>query len=159
MKTLYNYISESLLNNVEDSMQAGDTYAVVKEWLEENYNVNRCTYDIVITKNDCVVNVNGDIRMEVPMRGQPDRTALTNGMFRFGTVNGNFDANYQSLKNLEGSPRVVTGKFTIDRPSKVKRTVDGIESFVDTLLFDIKLDNEVPNELRMEFEVPEGVDN
>ena len=52
-----------------------------------------------------------------------------------------------------------TGKFTNDRPSKVKRTVDGIESFVDTLLFDIKLDNEVPDELRMEFEVPEGVDN
>lgn len=114
MKTLYNYISESLLDNVENSMQAGDTYAVVKEWLEENYNVRRCTYDIVITKNDCVVNVDGDIRMQVPMRGRPDHTALTNGMFRFGTVNGNFEANYQDFKNLEGSPRVVTGKFSID---------------------------------------------
>lgn len=114
MKTLYNYISESLLNNVEDSMQAGNTYAAVKEWLEKNYNVRNCTYDIVITKNDCVVNVDGDIRMKVPMRGQPDHTALTNGMFRFGTVNGNFDANYQDFKDLKGSPRVVTGKFTID---------------------------------------------
>ena len=114
MKTLYNYISESLLNNVEDSMQAGDTYTAVKEWLEENYNVRRCTYDIVITKNDCVVNVDGDIRMQVPMRGRTDHTALTNGMFRFGTVNGNFEANYQDFKNLEGSPRVVTGKFSID---------------------------------------------
>lgn len=111
MKTLYNYISESLLNNVEDSMQAGDTYAVVKEWLEENYNISSCTYDIVTAKNDCVVNVNGDIRMKVIRDGHP---TLTNGMFRFGTVNGHFSANYQSLKNLEGSPRVVTGKFTID---------------------------------------------
>ena len=114
MKTLYNYISESLLNNVEDSMQAGDIYTAVKEWLEENYNVRRFTYDIVITKNDCVVNVDGDIRMQVPMRGRTDHTALTNGMFRFGTVNGNFEANYQDFKNLEGSPRVVTGKFSID---------------------------------------------
>ena len=111
MKTLYNYISESILNNVEDSMQAGNTYAAVKEWLEENYNISRCTYDIVTTKNDCVVNINGDIRMQVVKGGKPN---LTNGMFRFGTVNGHFDANYQSLKNLEGSPRVVTGKFTID---------------------------------------------
>ena len=111
MKTLYNYISESILNNVEDSMHAGDTYAAVKEWLEENYNISKCTYDIVTTKNDCVVNVNGDIRMQVVRGGKPN---LTNGMFRFGTVNGHFDANYQSLKNLEGSPRVVTGKFTID---------------------------------------------
>ena len=46
--------------------------------------------------------------------------ALTNGMFRFGTVNGNFDANYQNFgKDLKGSPRIVTGKFNIKDNNKL----------------------------------------
>ena len=114
MRPLIDYINEGILGDADDVLAVGDTYVTVENWLKEHYNVSRCTYDIVTTKNDCVVNVNGDIRMSVPMRGEPDHTALTNGMFRFGTVNGDFDANYQDLKNLEGSPRVVTGKFTVD---------------------------------------------
>jgi hypothetical protein len=114
MRQLIDYINEGILGNTDDVLAAGDVYVTVEKWLKEHYNVSRCTYDIVTTKNGCVVNVNGDIRMRVPMRGEPDHTALTNGMFRFGTVNGDFDANYQDLKNLEGSPRVVTGKFTVD---------------------------------------------
>lgn len=113
MKTLYNYINESILADVETTINNGDIYTTVEEWLTSHYNI-KGTYNINITKDDCVIDVNGDIRMQVPMRGRPDHTALTNGMFRFGTVNGHFDANYQDLKNLEGSPRVVTGKFTID---------------------------------------------
>ena len=113
MRSLIDYINEGILGNTDDILADGDAYVTVEKWLEEHYNISRCTYDIVTTKNDWVVNINGDIRMQVPMRGA-NHTALTNGLFRFGTVNGNFDANYQSLKNLEGSPRVVTGKFTID---------------------------------------------
>lgn len=110
MKSLYTFITEGVLSDIDDTISNGTTYVDVENWLNEHYNING-TYDINVLKNDCIVNVDGDVRMKIT-RGGYD--SLTNGMFRFGTVNGNFDANYQSLKNLEGSPRVVTGKFTID---------------------------------------------
>ena len=49
-----------------------------------------------------------------------------------------------------------TGVFTNVRKSKVKKLMDdGTRNEVDTLLFDIELDNEVPEEYHFEFEVPE----
>ena len=51
-----------------------------------------------------------------------------------------------------------TGVFTNTRKSKVKKLMDdGTTKEVDTLLFDIELDNEVPEEYHFEFEVPEIV--
>lgn len=51
-----------------------------------------------------------------------------------------------------------TGVFTNTRKSKVKKLMDnGTTKEVDTLLFDIELDNEVPEEYHFEFEVPEVV--
>lgn len=110
MKTLYDYINESILDDVETAINNGDIHTTVEEWLTSHYNI-KGTYNINVSKNDCVVDVNGDIRMRIVRDGH---SALTNGMFQFDTVNGDFYANYQSLKNLEGSPRVVTGKFTVD---------------------------------------------
>ena len=48
-----------------------------------------------------------------------------------------------------------TGVFTNPRKSKVKTIEKGKEKYVDTLLFDIELDNEVPEEYHFEFEIPE----
>ena len=116
MKTLYEFISEGILDNVEDSLVNGSTYAAVEEWLNNTYNIAKGagsdgTYEIIVSKNDCVVNVNGDIRMR-QTRGGYD--SLTNGMFRFGIINGSFYANYQNLKNLEDSPREVRSEFSVE---------------------------------------------
>jgi hypothetical protein len=110
MKTLYDYINESILNKSEETINNGDIYVAVEEWLTTHYNI-KGTYNINVSKGDCVVDVNGDIRMGITKGGYD---TLTNGMFRFGTVNGHFDANYQNFKDLKGSPRVVTGKFSIN---------------------------------------------
>lgn len=115
MKSLYTFITEGVLSDIDDTISNGTTYVDVENWLNEHYNING-TYDINVLKNDCIVNVNGDVRMKI-IRGGYD--SLTNGMFRFGTVNGNFDANYQNLKDLKGSPRIVTGKFNIKDNNKL----------------------------------------
>lgn len=109
MKSLYTFIAEGVLSDIDDTLSNGTIYMDVENWLNEHYNIDG-TYDINVLKNDCIVNVNGDVRMKI-IRGGYD--SLTNGMFRFGTVNGNFDANYQNFKDLTGSPRIVTGKFNI----------------------------------------------
>lgn len=115
MKSLYTFITEGVLSDIDDTISNGTTYVDVENWLNEHYNING-TYDINVLKNDCIVNVDGDVRMKIT-RGGYD--SLTNGMFRFGTVNGNFDANYQNLKDLKGSPRIVTGKFNIKDNNKL----------------------------------------
>lgn len=115
MKSLYKFITEGVLSDIDDTILNGTTYMDVENWLNEHYNI-KGTYDINVLKNDCVVNVNGDIRMK-NNRGGHD--SLTNGMFRFGTINGNFDANYQNLRDLKGSPRIVTGSFSINHNNKL----------------------------------------
>jgi hypothetical protein len=115
MKSLYTFITEGVLSDIDDTISNGTTYVDVENWLNEHYNIDG-TYDINVLKDDCIVNVNGDVRMKI-IRGGHD--SLTNGMFRFGTVNGNFDANYQNLKDLKGSPRIVTGKFNIKDNNKL----------------------------------------
>lgn len=158
MKSLYTFITEGVLSDIDDTISNGTTYVDVENWLNEHYNING-TYDINVLKNDCIVNVDGDVRMKIT-RGGYD--SLTNGMFRFGTVNGNFDANYQSLKNLEGSPRVVTGKFTIDNntceftcegvPNKIYgdfdcsgckslKSLKGLPSYIEGSLYLPKIDS------------------
>lgn len=116
MKALYDYITESILNNPEEHIDGMETYYNVENWLTNTYNITKGynsdgTYEIIVSKNDCIVNVNGDVRMRQTRGGY---NSLTNGMFRFGTINGHFHANYQNLKNLEGSPRVVTIEFSIE---------------------------------------------
>ena len=110
MKSLYKFITEGVLSDINDTLSTGTTYVEVENWLNEHYNIDG-TYDINVLKDDCVVNIEGSIRAR-QIRGGFD--ALTNGMFRFGTVTGDFDANYQHFKNLEGSPRIVNGFFTIN---------------------------------------------
>jgi hypothetical protein len=115
MKSLYTFITEGVLSNIDDTLSNGTTYVDVENWLNEHYTI-KGTYNINVSKNICVVDINGDIRMKV-VRGGHD--ALTNGMFVFGTVTGDFGANYQNLKDLKGSPRVVTGKFSISNNNKL----------------------------------------
>ena len=116
MRSLIDYINEGILNDTDTVLANGDTYMAVEEWLNNTYNISKGygtdgTYDIIVSKNDCVVNVDGDIRMRQTRGGY---NSLTNGMFRFGTINGSFYANYQNLTNLEGSPREVRSEFSIE---------------------------------------------
>lgn len=52
-----------------------------------------------------------------------------------------------------------TGKFVNQRTSFTTEIVDGIEKQFPTLMFDIELDNPVPEEYRFDFEIPEELIN
>lgn len=132
MKSLYTFITEGVLSDIDDTLSNGTTYVDVENWLNEHYNI-KGTYDINVSKNTCVVNVNGDVRMKI-IRGGHE--TLTNGMFVFGTVTGDFDANYQNFKNLKGSPRIVNKKFSIDHNNEYFTCEGGPDK-----VFSIKLAN------------------
>lgn len=74
---------------------------IIKAFLKENYDIGSYTI-----KNG-IVNVKGDI--EVKNR---EITSLTNGLFEFGKVDGDFDCSHcKSLTSLEGAPKEVVWNF------------------------------------------------
>ena len=98
MKSLKEYMTEGLLDRVKN--KEVDHSAVVKEFLETNYKFRR-SYSIKEINNKLVVDVKGDIWVK-----NKDITLLTNRLFEFGTVSGDFICDgCKSLKTLEGAPQ------------------------------------------------------
>ena len=98
MNTLSSYISESLLDI--DNVDSSD--ALTEEFLKKNYKI-----DGSYTIKGGVVDIKGSITVI-----NKDITQLTNGLFRFGKVEGYFDCRYsKSLKSLEGAPEEVGLSF------------------------------------------------
>ena len=100
MKNLKEYICESLLDDEEDLVDNDD--AIIRNFLEKNYAI-RGTYTI----KDGIVDVDGSIHNE-----SLDMKSITNGLFKFGYVDGNFIIRLcPSLKSLEGAPEKVGMDF------------------------------------------------
>ena len=98
MNTLKSYISESILDM--DNVDSAD--ALIEEFLKENYKI-KGTYTI---KNG-VVDIKGIVEAT-----NKDITQLTNGLFRFGIVSGDFDCCYcNGLIDLKGAPEKIGGDF------------------------------------------------
>jgi hypothetical protein len=113
MKTLNDYINESLLDDLEDLERDSDNGAklsLIEKFLKENYNISG-SYTI---SND-IVDVKGSVTVE-----NKKLTELTNGLFEFGFVSGLFDcSDCAQLTSLEGAPKKVNIGFICSRCSKL----------------------------------------
>ena len=104
MKSLKEYIAEGLLDRVKNKEVNHE--AIIKEFLKDNYKING-SYTIKGTKDGFVVDVKGYIKVI-----NKDITSLTNGLFEFGEVSGEFLCYYcKNLTSLEGAPEKVGGTF------------------------------------------------
>ena len=118
MKSLKEYMTEGLLDRVKNKEVVHS--AVVKEFLEANYKFYR-SYSIKEINNKLVVDVKGDIWVK-----NKDITLLTNRLFEFSTVSGNFKCDgCKSLRTLEGAPKEVGGDFNCSH-CKSLTTLEGV---------------------------------
>ena len=105
MKSLKEYIDEGLLDRVKNKEVNHD--ALIKEFLEANYDIRWCSYTIKNIKRKFIVDVKGNIMVK-----NKDITSLTNGLFEFNLVEGEFLCSYcKNLISLEGAPEKVGGTF------------------------------------------------
>lgn len=113
MKTLSQYL-ESLLDDEDDLISNNDT--LIHQFLKDNYKI-----DGSYTIKNGIVDVNGSIALT-----NCDLEYLTNELFSFGKVTGNFNAGgvrSVRIKSLKGAPRIA-GMFTVIR-SKIKSLEGG----------------------------------
>ena len=99
-----NYTNESLLNDEDVLLDPERDKAVIENWIKENY-VIKGTLKI---SDDFTVSCKGSIVVE-----NKDITSLTNGMFSWGEIGGEFSCcNCENLKSLKGAPKGVDGDFS-----------------------------------------------
>ena len=124
MKTLYESLlddEDTILNNTDQSIRDSIT-----KFLEDNYRgSDKCTITDKTTKyGKYIVDCYGDLTLRY------GRKNLTNGLFVFGRVEGDFDCSYtEYIENLEGSPREVYGNFSCDNCKSLK-TLEGAPEYV-----------------------------
>lgn len=118
MKNLNEHLYESLLSDEEDLINNDN--ALIDQFLKDNYIING-KYTI---KNN-VVDVNGSVKLKNILLPQ-----LSNGLFTFGTVTGNFYCDHnKKLKNLIGSPKRVEGIFDCSN-SKELISLEGAPEYI-----------------------------
>ena len=117
MRSLKEYMTEGLLDRVKNKEVNHD--ALIKEFLEANYDI-RGSYVIKASNKGPVVDVEGYAGVE-----NTNITSLTNGLFEFGVVSGDFNcAVCKSLKSLEGAPKKIGGWFDCSYCKSLK-TLEG----------------------------------
>lgn len=107
MKHLIDYINESLLDNIDDTMNDSISDELIINWINENW----------VVKGDLTVKFDGE-KYVVDCNGSlhPRTGKITNGMFVWGNVMGDFifnvlDTDIQKVKSLKdiGLPQFVGG--------------------------------------------------
>ena len=94
-------LKESIFDNVEDIV-SNDT-VIIEQFLKDNYEI-RATYNI---NKDRTVDVKGHVKVK-----NKKIESLTSGLFRFGTVDGDFlCTSCPNLVSLKGAPTEVGGGF------------------------------------------------
>ena len=122
MKSLKEYIVEGLLDRVKNKEVNHD--ALIKEFLEANYDIRWCSYTIKNIKRKFIVDVKGNIMVK-----NKDITSLTNGLFEFGVVSENFNCHdCKSLTSLQGAPKEVGGRFCCNWCNSLKNLEGAPES-------------------------------
>ena len=93
---------ESLLDDDDIFLGSGNDKNLVKEWIKNNYRI----YGDLTISDDLVVNCSDNVDVK-----NENIESLTNGIFRWGMIDGGFNCNYcKNLKTLEGAPKK-TGKY------------------------------------------------
>lgn len=96
MKKLNEHLIESLLDDEEELVN--DDNILIDQFLKDNYEI-----DGAYTIKNGIVDVNGNVRLSIKV--QRNITDLTNELFKFGIVTGNFVImGCKKLKSLKGCP-------------------------------------------------------
>ena len=125
MRSIKNYIetslNESLLDDDDIFLDPENDKNVVKELIKSHYkNTGKLTIS-----DDLVVDCTGGVYVK-----NKSITSLTNGLFRWGKVDGNFTCSFTQITSLEGAPEVVGGNFDCSGCAKLK-TLEGSPEYVD----------------------------
>lgn len=124
MRTLYESLlddEDTILNDTDQSIRDS-----IEKFLKDNYRgCDKCTITDEITKDGkYIVDCYGSLSLRF------GKGNLTNDLFVFGRVEGDFDCSYaEYIENLEGSPREVCGNFSCDNCQSLK-TLKGAPEYV-----------------------------
>lgn len=96
----------------------------ILKFIKENYNIKVGPYlqvefdhpEKYISLHDDIVDIIDGASITLDGLGKArNATSLTNGLFKFGKIDGNFSCAYcKKLKTLEGAPEYVKGEFVCD---------------------------------------------
>ena len=128
MKTIKNYLEtclntydESLLDDDDIFYGANSDKKVIECWIRDNYRIR----DKLTITDDLVVDCSGRVKVK-----NKSITSLTNGLFRWGNVEGNFACGYTQITSLEGTPKKVGKNFDCSGCNNLK-TLEGAPEKVD----------------------------
>jgi hypothetical protein len=111
MKTLKEYINESLLDDFDEIEKSVDARELVIQFLKDNYR------RALVLKVSEKPNKDGYYEVDCSRRSvvevyNKDITSLTNDLFIFVNIKGSFDCrSCKKLTSLEGAPKEVGGNF------------------------------------------------
>ena len=121
MRSIKNYIetslNESLLDDDDIFLDPENDKKIIEEWIKNNY---RFSSKLTIS-DDFVVDCNGNVGVYVKSR---NIESLTNGLFRWGNVEGNFTCGYTQITSLKGAPKKVGKNFDCSGCNNLK-TLEG----------------------------------
>lgn len=113
MKTLKEYINESLLDDF-DAMSSASTTDIrkeIKQFLKDNYKKSSNFKISKKPNNDGYYEVDCSKCSDIEV-GNKNITSLTNNLFIFVNIKGDFDCSYcRNLTSLKGAPEEVDGDF------------------------------------------------
>ena len=92
-----------------------DPEEYIKNFLNEWYDLSINNVKIIKKNHQYIVNVRDNVYTK-----RYDIKSLTNGLFKFGTITGNFDCSYCDITTLEGCPDVILGSFDCSGNNKLK---------------------------------------
>ena len=93
---------ESLLDDDDVFYDPENDKKGIEEWIKDNYRIS----GKLSISDDLVVDCTGIVSVK-----NKAITSLTNGLFRWGKVDGNFTCSFAQITSLEGAPEVVGGSF------------------------------------------------
>lgn len=105
MKTLRNIFEGSLLADIEDTLEIGDTqvsHKLIQEYLEQNYNGKWRISKRPDKDGKYIVNSGGEIKTKCFINQK-----LTNDLFKWGKVKTFIITNPVNITTLEGAPKIV----------------------------------------------------
>jgi hypothetical protein len=130
MKQLIDYINESILNDIDDTMNDNISDELIINWIKENWRVEG-ELNVKFDGEKYVVDCNGNL--------QPRTGKITNGLFVWGNVMGNFifnvlDTDIQKVKSLKdiGLPQFVSGILNLHSFTNVTN-LEGLPDNVGSL--------------------------
>jgi hypothetical protein len=119
MKELKDIVSESLLDDEDDIMNAGmDVIREnIKKWIFENYLVIKSSVRVLKKPNkDGKFIVNADHAI---FKYNSKSDHLTNGLFVWGAIKNQFVCKGSNIISLEGAPKKVNGNFDCSECEKL----------------------------------------